>query len=69
MEPPLVFESSPGALRVRLPHHAFGVAPAASAPTLSSQTVRSLVAIARGRSPVEGDPPHASSPTDFRRAG
>jgi diacylglycerol kinase family enzyme len=69
MEPPLVFESSPGALRVRLPHHAFGVAPAASAPTLSSQTVRSLVAIARGRSPVEGDPPGASSPTDLRRAG
>jgi hypothetical protein len=53
MEPPLVFESRPGALRVRLPHHAPGRAPAAVAVNLDVATVRALIAVAAGDSPKE----------------
>ena len=40
LDPPLVFESVPAALRVRLPHHAPGVSPAAR--RISRSTVREL---------------------------
>jgi diacylglycerol kinase family enzyme len=50
MEAPLTFTSMPGALRVRVPTHAPGLAPAAAAVHLSTSTVRDLVAVARGRS-------------------
>ncbi len=50
MEPPLVFTSRPGALRVRLPRHAPARSPAASALHLASRsTVAELAAIALGR--------------------
>ena len=49
MEPPLVFESLPGALRVRIPKHALGLAPAAIAVPLTGSTVGSLVLTAAGR--------------------
>jgi diacylglycerol kinase family enzyme len=45
MDPPLVFEISPGALRVRLPSHAPGQSPAARAVHLASRS--SLVSLAR----------------------
>ena len=47
LDPPLVFESMPGALRVRLPHHAPGVSPAAR--RISRSTVRELWDIVAGR--------------------
>ena len=49
MDPPLVFESLPGALRVRIPKHALGLAPAATAVPLTSSTIGSLVLTAVGR--------------------
>jgi diacylglycerol kinase family enzyme len=49
LEPPLLFESLPGALRVRIPGHAVGVAPAASSVHLTGSTVRALVLTAAGR--------------------
>jgi diacylglycerol kinase family enzyme len=49
MDPPLVFESLPGALRVRIPKRALGLAPAATAVPLTSSTVGSLVLTAVGR--------------------
>ena len=39
LDPPLVFESLPGALRVRIPRHAVGVAPAGRAVQLTGQTI------------------------------
>jgi diacylglycerol kinase family enzyme len=50
LEPPLKFVSMPGALRVRLPHHAPGLSPAAiaAASRLTSDHVRRLWVIARG---------------------
>jgi diacylglycerol kinase family enzyme len=53
LDPPLVFESLPGALRVRIPTHAPGVAPAATAVQLTASTIRDLARTAMGR-PVEG---------------
>ena len=47
LDPPLVFESVPGALRVRLPHHAPGVSPAAR--RISRSTVRELWDMVAGR--------------------
>jgi diacylglycerol kinase family enzyme len=52
LDPPLVFESLPGALRVRIPTHAPGVAPAATAVRLTASTIRDLARTAVGR-PVE----------------
>jgi diacylglycerol kinase family enzyme len=49
MDPPLVFESLPGALRVRLPRRAAGASPAARAVALISRsTISDLVRVARG---------------------
>jgi diacylglycerol kinase family enzyme len=49
-EAPLEFTSMPGALRVRVPHHAPGLSPAAiaAASRLTSNNLRRLWAIARG---------------------
>jgi len=51
LEPPLEFAAMPGALRVRLPHHAHGHSPAAIAEATrpTRENVRRLWAIARGR--------------------
>lgn len=49
IDPPLVFESWPGALRVRLPHHAPGHSPAAVAVNLDAATVRAVARVAAGR--------------------
>jgi diacylglycerol kinase family enzyme len=49
MEPPLVFTSRPGALRVRMPRHATGLSPAASAVRVTSRTtIRELLHVAAG---------------------
>jgi diacylglycerol kinase family enzyme len=50
IEPPLVFESRPGALRVRLPVHARGVSPAAFARPGPQAVVADLLRVAAGRS-------------------
>ena len=51
MDPPLVFVTRPGALRVRMPAHASGLSPAASAVRLTSRsTIRELLRIVAGRS-------------------
>lgn len=50
MDPPLVFASRPGALRVRVPRHALARSPAATAIHLASRsTIGDLVALAIGR--------------------
>jgi hypothetical protein len=48
LEPPLRFESMPGALRVRLPRGA-GVAPAARAVALTHENLGELLRVAAGR--------------------
>jgi hypothetical protein len=54
MEPPLVFSSRPGALRVRVPRHA-SLSPAAAAVNLASRsTAAELAAIAMGRPVGDG---------------
>jgi diacylglycerol kinase family enzyme len=52
MDPPLVFESLPGALRIRLPKHAPGFAPAAASVPLNTSTIGALLRTVVGR-PVE----------------
>jgi diacylglycerol kinase family enzyme len=52
LEPPLIFETMPGALRIRIPKHAPGVAPAARSVRLTGTTIGELVLTALGR-PVE----------------
>jgi diacylglycerol kinase family enzyme len=51
LEPPLEFTAMPGALRVRLPHHAHGHSPAAIAEAArpTRENIRRLWAIARGQ--------------------
>jgi diacylglycerol kinase family enzyme len=52
MEPPLIFQVSPGALRVRIPVHALGRSPAARAVHLVSRsTIVDLARVAGGRQP------------------
>jgi diacylglycerol kinase family enzyme len=52
LDPPLVFETMPGALRVRLPRHALGVSPAGQAlHLLSRSTYGELVNVAFGKAP------------------
>ncbi|MGZ8601079.1 MAG: diacylglycerol/lipid kinase family protein [Actinomycetota bacterium] len=51
MEPPLVFSTKPGVLRVRTPRHASGLSPAASAVRVTEgSTLRELLRIAAGHS-------------------
>lgn len=52
MGPPLVFTSRPGVLRVRLPHHAPGRAPAAVAVNLDVATLRALAEVVSGKYPA-----------------
>jgi diacylglycerol kinase family enzyme len=55
MDPPLVFTSRPGALRIRLPRHARALSPAATAVHLASRsTVTELAVIALGRTTGDG---------------
>jgi diacylglycerol kinase family enzyme len=49
LEPPITFRSAPGALRVRLPHHALGYSPAASTARPSLPTLAALLRTAAGR--------------------
>jgi diacylglycerol kinase family enzyme len=50
MDPPLMFESQPGALRVRLPPHALGLSPAARAVRILARTTATdLVRVCAGR--------------------
>jgi diacylglycerol kinase family enzyme len=50
MDPPLTFQSEPGALRVRLPSHAIGVSPAARAVRiLARSTAADLALVSAGR--------------------
>jgi hypothetical protein len=50
MDPPLLFRSEPGALRVRLPPHAIGVSPAARAVRiLARSTAGDLACVCAGR--------------------
>jgi diacylglycerol kinase family enzyme len=50
MDPPLVFATRAGALRIRMSRHASGLSPAASAVYVTSPTtVRQLLGIAAGR--------------------
>jgi len=48
LDPPLIFESLPGALRVRIPTHAPGVAPAGAAVQLTGSTIGSLLLTVAG---------------------
>jgi diacylglycerol kinase family enzyme len=52
LDPPLVFESLPGALRIRVPKHAPGFAPAAASVPLTTSTIGALLRTAAGR-PLE----------------
>jgi hypothetical protein len=52
LEPPLVFESHPSALRIRIPTHARGASPAARALPGPRAVVPELIAVARGHTPV-----------------
>jgi diacylglycerol kinase family enzyme len=54
IDPPLVFESRPGALRIRTPMHAPGVSPAAVRLPGLRTLVPELVAVVSGRNPVAG---------------
>ncbi len=53
MDPPLNFESMPGALRVRLPGHAAGLAPAATSVQLNPSSIMDLLRVAAGQSVPE----------------
>jgi diacylglycerol kinase family enzyme len=50
MDPPLIFETRPGALRIRLPRHASGLAPAATSVPLTSSSIKDLLRVAAGHS-------------------
>jgi diacylglycerol kinase family enzyme len=52
LDPPLLFESSPGVLRVRLPRHAIGLSPAARAVHVTSRsTMGDLLRVIAGHPP------------------
>jgi diacylglycerol kinase family enzyme len=53
LDPPVHFDVQPLALRVRMPRGAAGVSPAAKRPSLTVRTLRRLVAVARGRFPLD----------------
>jgi len=53
MDPPLIFESLPGALRVRLPGHASGLAPAATSVQFTASSIKDLLRVAAGRTVPE----------------
>jgi diacylglycerol kinase family enzyme len=49
MDPPLIFESLPGALRIRIPRHALGLSPGATAVQLTTSTIGHLFLTTLGR--------------------
>jgi diacylglycerol kinase family enzyme len=53
LAPPVRFDVEPMALRVRMSRDALGVSPAAKRPSLTARTLRRLVAVARGRYPLD----------------
>ncbi len=53
MDPPLIFESMPGALRIRVPRHAIGLAPAARSVQLTASSIKDLIRVAAGHSDDE----------------
>ncbi len=53
LTPPVRFEVEPLALRVRMSRDALGISPAAKRPSLTVRTLRRLVAVARGRYPLD----------------
>ena len=54
LDPPLEFRSLPGAVRIRIPHHAPGYSPAALAPPSPWWSLRALARAAAGRTtPIE----------------
>lgn len=55
LDPPLVFTSRPGAVRIRIPTHAPGLSPAAQAPGSALTAAHRLVRVAGGRPAVEPD--------------
>jgi hypothetical protein len=53
LDPPIVFETMPSALRVRIPRHAIGHSPAATAVDILAQsTITKLARVVSGRSVV-----------------
>ena len=52
LEPPLLFESHPAALRIRIPTHARGASPAALALPPLRRVVPDLTSVARGHTPA-----------------
>ncbi len=48
LEPPLEFRCLPGAIRIRLPHHAPGYSPAALSPPSARWTIRALLRATKG---------------------
>jgi diacylglycerol kinase family enzyme len=64
MDPPLLFQSQPGALRVRLPPHAIGVSPAARAVRILTRTTAAdLARVSGGRPAAVRDHPRAQRTT------
>ena len=55
LDPPLVFTSRPGAVRIRIPTHAPGRSPAAESDGTPLTTVDHLLRVLAGRPPVEPD--------------
>jgi diacylglycerol kinase family enzyme len=53
LDPPVRFDVQPLALRVRMSRSAAGISPAAKRPSLTVRTLRRLVAVARGRFPLD----------------
>lgn len=53
LQPPVRFQVEPLALRVRMPRNVLGISPAAKRPSLTVRTLRRLVAVARGRFPLD----------------
>jgi diacylglycerol kinase family enzyme len=53
MDPPLIFESMPGALRIRVPRQAMGLAPAARSVQLTASSIRDLIRVAAGKAGQE----------------
>jgi diacylglycerol kinase family enzyme len=52
MEPPVRFRTLPGALRVRLPRHATGLAPQAGTVALTREDLSALLQVAKGHAPA-----------------
>jgi diacylglycerol kinase family enzyme len=65
LDPPLIFESLPGALRVHLPKNAPGMAPAAKSVHLTTCTIGALVQTALGRRAVHRGIPADQSPVSL----